>query len=336
MPNLKEDLMKQGKLIYYFLLICTLVAVSFSIYYYYQAQKVQSMMEEKNAPEQSLPTYHFALIGEELDHDYWRLVGEGAQATEEQYDVKVEYQGPRRSNPEEQLKLVDMAIKSKVDGIIVQALNENFEEMINKAVEEGIPVITVDTDAPNSLRSAYIGTDNYAAGQLAGRTLVEDTNGTAKVGIITGSFGNAHHKLRVEGFKDIVEKEEGIEIAAIEESQITRVMAEEKAYTMLTEHSDITALYGTSSLDGIGMTAAAESLNLNHLYMMGFDTLKENVNLLQQDKLDVLIAQEPYEMGYKSVELMLDVLNGRAVEDVYHTETSVIRKEDTVELREEP
>ncbi|WP_240468709.1 sugar-binding protein [Gracilibacillus sp. YIM 98692] len=279
--------------------------------------------------ESSLPTYHFALIGEEMDHDYWRLVGEGAKDTEAQYDVLVEYGGPRRSNPEEQLKLLDIAIKSKVDGIMVQALNDDFLPMIEKAVNQGIPVITIDTDAPESPRSAYIGTDNYAAGQLAGRTLVEDTEGEATVGIITGSFDNAHHRLRVEGFQDVVEGEEGIEIVAIEESNITRVVAEEKAYTMLNEKPDITALYGTSALDGIGMAAAAESLEMvEDLYMINFDTLEENLQLVEQEKIDALIDQKPYEMGYRSVELMLDILKGQPVQDVYHTEASIVHKEN--------
>ncbi|SHN30394.1 sugar-binding protein [Gracilibacillus kekensis] len=320
--------MNQKKFIYSILILCLMITVSLSIYFYNQSQQYQSNPQSLNTSEEDSPAYHFALIGEEMDHDYWRLVGEGAKDTEQNYDVFVEYKGPRRSNPEEQLKLLDIAIQSQVDGIIVQALNDDFLPMINKAVDQGIPVITVDTDAPNSARSTYIGTDNYAAGQLAGRTLVKDTDGQATVGIVTGSFSNAHHQLRVEGFRDIVEQEDGIEIVAIEESNITRVVAEEKAHKMLTDYPDITALYGTSALDGIGMVAAAESLEMDHLYMINFDTLEENIQLVQEDKIDVLIEQKPYEMGYRSIELMIDILENSSVQDVYHTEASVVRKND--------
>lgn len=329
--------MTQRKFIYIFLTVCSLVAVSFTIYFYYQSIQNQANIEKRTSSNDSLPTYHFALIGEELNHDYWRLVGDGAKDTEEQYDVVVEYQGPRRSNPIEQLKLLDIAIKTKVDGIIVQALNDDFEPMINQAVDQGIPVITVDTDAPDSARATYIGTDNYAAGQLAAQTLIEDTNGEGKVGIITGSFDTVHHQLRVEGFKDTIEQKKGIEIVAIEESQITRVTAEERTHTMLSAHPEITALYGTSSLDGMGMTTAAESLGvLDDLYIMGFDTLQENIQLLEQEKLDVLIAQEPYEMGYRSIEIMLDILNKEEIQDIYHTEASVVRKADVDEMSATP
>ncbi len=318
--------MKNRKLLYSILISCFIIAAGFSMYFYYQTQKLTNQVSEATTVDEELPSYHFTLIGEEMDHDYWRLVGEGAKKTEQKYDVWVEYVGPRRSNPEEQLKLFDIAIKSKVDGIIVQALNDDFLPMIDKAREKGIPVITIDTDAPDSMRSTYIGTDNYVAGQLAGRALVEDTGGEATVGIVTGSFSNSHHQLRVEGFKDIVEKEAGIDIVAIEESNITRVIAEEKAYQMLTEYPDITALYGTSALDGIGMTAAADSLGMDNVYMMTFDTLPENIQLLEQEKLDVLIEQKPFEMGHRSIELMLEIMKGNQVEDVYHTDAKIVKK----------
>ncbi len=320
--------MRNSKLMNIILISCFVIAVSFSIYFYIQSKAFQSKITDATSKEQ-VPTYHFALIGEEMDHDYWRLVGEGAKDMEEKYDVFIEYEGPRRSNPEEQLKLLDIAMKSKVDGIIVQALNDEFLPVINQAVEQGIPVITIDTDAPESKRSTYIGTDNYEAGKLAGKALVEDTGGEATVGIITGSFENAHHQLRVEGFRDVVEQEPGIDIVAIEESNITRVIAEEKAHNMLRDYPDITALYGTSALDGIGMVAAAEFLGVEEsLYMIAFDVLPANIALLEQEKVDVLIGQKPYEMGNRSVELMLELMNNQEVKDVYHTNASVVRKED--------
>lgn len=307
-----------------------------SVYYYHQTQLYDQRIVDAISSEEILPTYHFTLIGEEINHDYWRLVGEGAKETETKYDVFVEYEGPERSNPDEQLKLLDMAIKSKVDGIIVQALNENFTPLINMAVDQGIPVITIDTDSSQSMRNSYIGTDNYLAGQLAGKALVEDTNGKAVVGIITGRFDNQHHQERVQGFIDIVGEYEEIEIVAIEESNITRVDVEEKAYNVLTAHNTITAFYGTSSYTGIGIVAAAKSLKRhNDLYVITFDTIDENIQLLQNGYIDVIVEQKPYDMGYQSVDIMLDILHGKQVQNVYHTPASIIRMADLLSWKRE-
>ncbi|WP_077622624.1 sugar-binding protein [Sediminibacillus massiliensis] len=321
--------MTRNALIYTVLFIAFLSMITFSFYYYYQLKQDDRRITEAADPGSAPPSYHFALIGEELDHDYWRLVGEGAKQAEAEFDVFVEYEGPQRSNPEEQLKILDKAIKSKVDGIIVQALNDEFTTLIDQAVRQGIPVMTIDTDSPESSRSAYIGTDNYAAGQLAGEALIEDTDGKAVVGIVTGRFNNAHHALRVEGFRDVIEQEEGIEIVAIEESSIDRIGAEEKAYNMMTEHEEITALYGTSALDGIGISEAAESLNRqDDLYVITFDTLEENLELLRQGRIDALVEQQPWIMGHRSIEIMLDILKDKQIEEIHHTDSSIVRKRD--------
>jgi ribose transport system substrate-binding protein len=273
--------------------------------------------------------YHFALIGEEMNHEYWRLVGEGAKTAEENHDVLVEYGGPKRSNPDEQLKLFNMAIKSKVDGIIVQALNDQFTPLIDQAVKQGIPVITIDTDSPESKRDVYIGTDNYLAGQLAGKALVKDTKGEATIGVISGSFDNALHQLRVKGFTDIVEQVDGIEIVAMEQSDISRVDVEETAYNMLTEHDNITAFYGTSSYNGVGIVAAAKSLKReNDMYVITFDAIDENIQLLEKGDIDAIVEQQPFEMGYRSVEKMLAIIEDKPVQIVYHTDLSIIRLVD--------
>jgi ribose transport system substrate-binding protein len=326
---IEEDSMNRISIIYTILILFFITAVGFSVHFYKQVQVGDMKMDEAVSSESPLPNYHFALIGEEMNHDYWRLVGAGAKRTETEHDVFVEYEGPKRSNPEEQLKLFEMAIKSNVDGIIVQALNEKFTPLINKAVNEGIPVITIDTDSAESLRNVYIGTDNYTAGQLAGQTLVEDTGGEAIVGIITGSLENAHHQQRVQGFKDVIGQVEGIEIVAIEESNITRVEAEEKAYKMLTDHENITAFYGTSSYNGIGIVAAAKSLKRHDdMYVITFDMIDENIQLLEQGDIDAIVEQQPFEMGYQSIKTMLDIIKGRPVQDVYYTDSSIIRISD--------
>lgn len=321
--------MKRISIMYATLVLALGIVLAFALYYFLQVQKYEAKLAEKESDRVSATAEHFVLIGEEYDHVYWRLVGKGAKDMEEKENVFVEYEGPKRSNPEEQLKLLDMAVKSKVDGIMVQALNDQFTPLINEAVAQGIPVMTVDTDAPNSRRSAYIGTDNYEAGKLAGETLINDTNGKAKVGIITGRFANAHHQLRIEGFKDALKQAKDSEVAAIEESNIDRIGAEEQAYKILQTHPDITAFYGTSTLDGIGIVAAAKKLNrLHDLYVITFDTSEENMQLLHNGSIDALVEQQPYQMGNRSVQIMLDILAGKAVEKIHHTKVNIVRQSD--------
>ncbi|NWQ41922.1 sugar-binding protein [Bacillus sp. EB106-08-02-XG196] len=321
--------MNRRMFIYLILIVSFITVLGFSIYFYKQVQATDRKMDEVISSETALPMFHFTLIGEEMDHDYWRLVGEGAKKTETEHDVFVNYEGPKRTDSDEQLKLLDKAIAAKVDGIIVQAQNDQFTPMINKAVGAGIPVITIDMDAKDSLRNAYIGTDNYLAGQLAGEALVKDTGGKATIGIITASFDNVDHQQRVKGFKDIVGRYEGIKIAAIKESNVSRIDTEQKAYRMLTEYPNITAFYGTSSYNGMGIVAAAESLKRqDDMYVITFDSIEENIQLLENGAIDAIVEQLPFKMGALSTEIMLDIVTGKPVKEFYHTESSIIRESD--------
>ena len=275
-------------------------------------------------------TYHFVLVPEELDNDYWRLVEKGAKAAARELDVDLEYIGPRQANIDEHLRILKKAAAAKVDGIITQGLTEvEFVPVINEIVDKNIPVLTIDTDAPTSWRVGYIGTDNYYAGFIAGRALVEDTQGMVNVAIITGSLTAVHQQQRVRGFRDAVKNEKRIRIVAVEESHITRVQAAEKTYTILKKHPEVNAFYGTSALDAIGIARVVEQFHREQeTYIIGFDTLPETIEYLQKGTIEATVVQEPYEMGYRAVKMMADIVAGHDVPAITNTETKVIRKED--------
>lgn len=307
-----------------------LVSCAFSVFYGYKVVTHDLPAEDNAAVKYN---YHFVLVPEELDNDYWRLVEKGANKAAEEHGVLLEYAGPKQANIDEHLKTIEMSMASKVDGIITQGLSdEQFTPLINRVVEK-LPVITIDTDAANSKRMAYIGTDNYYSGFLAGKTLIEDTNGQANVAIITGNFYANHQQQRVQGFRDAVESEEGISIITVEESEISRVRAAEKAYQILSDYPEVNAFYGTSALDAIGIAQVVDKLREpNQVYIIGFDSLPETLKYIKNGTIKATVVQEPFEMGYRSVIMMIDLIKGKKVPPVIHTNTRVMREEDLPEI----
>jgi ribose transport system substrate-binding protein len=302
-----------------------LVSCAFAIFYGYKVVSHDLPSEDRAVDKYK---YHFVLVPEELDNDYWRLVEKGAQQAAKEYGVLLEYAGPKQANIDEHLKTIEMSMASKVDGILTQGLSdEQFTPLINRVVEK-LPVITIDTDAANSNRMAYIGTDNYYSGFLAGKALIEDTKGQANVAIITGNFYANHQQQRVQGFKDAVKSEEGIKIITVEESGISRVRAAEKAYQILTDYPEVTAFYGTSALDAIGIAQVVEKRKPGTVYIIGFDTLPETLDYIAEGTIKATVVQEPYEMGYRAIQLMIDLIEGKKVPPVVHTNTRIIRAPD--------
>ena len=306
-----------------------LISCSLSIFYGYKVV-THHLPQEQVANKKY--QYHFVLIPEELDNEYWRLVEKGARAAAKKHGVLLEYVGPKQANLDDHLKTIEMSAASKVDGILTQGLSDaQFNPLINKVVEKGIPVITVDTDAPNSNRMAYIGTDNYYSGFLAGKEMIADTKGkvNVNVAIITGSFYKNHQQQRVKGFKDAVKSEKNINIIDIEESEISRVRAAEKAYQIIAEHPEVNAFFGTSALDDIGIAQVVEKYNKQkQITIIGFDTLPETLDYIKKGTIKATVVQEPYKMGYGAVEMMLNLLKGKTVPPIVHTKTSILTAED--------
>jgi ribose transport system substrate-binding protein len=312
---------------YTFGLLFFIVSCSFSIFYGYKVVTHELPKEKKM---QGNYTYHFVLVPEELDNEYWRVVERGAMDAAKNYGVMLEYVGPKQANIDDHLKTIEMSAASKVDGIMTQGLSDNqFTPLINRVVASGIPVITVDTDTANSKRIAYIGTDNYYSGYLAGKALIADTNGKANVAIITGSFYANHQQQRVQGFQDAVKEEKGIHIIDVVESEISRVRAAEKAYQILQDHPEVNAFYGTSALDGIGIAQVVDKFyKPGRVYIIGFDTLPETLDYIRKGTIKATVVQEPYQMGYEAVKMMIDLIKGKSVPPIVHTDTRIMRVAD--------
>lgn len=275
-------------------------------------------------------TYHFALIAEEIENDYWRLIEQGAKKAAAKHNIFLEYVAPPKADNERMLKLLDRMISAKVDGIITQGVEgERFADLVHKGIERGIPIITIDTDVESSERIVYVGTDNFYAGQLAGKTIIENTTGEQYVGIITGRFDAINQQERIQGFKTVVEPIERIHIVDIKESNITEIGATQATYSLLKQHPSITALIGTSALDGIGMVEGVNGIAPNKdIYIAAFDVLPSTLELIRENKIDVTIAQYPKEMGYKSVGVMLTLQTEELLENEIYTETRILEKKD--------
>ncbi|MCM3785005.1 sugar-binding protein [Neobacillus mesonae] len=319
---------------YILITVLLLLTVYISLFHFMKALNYEPNMS--SIPHSHDSRIHLVLISQELDNPYWRLIEHGARSAAEQNKATLEYIGPVEASVSEQIRLIEMAVASKIDGILTQGLDdEQFISIVSQAMDMGIPVITIDSDAPDSRRLAYVGTDNYAAGFMAGKALIQDTGGSANVGIVTGSFHAANLKERVQGFLDAVKREDGIRILDMKESNIDRIGSASAAYTMAKEHEGLDTFFGTSALDAMGIAQMLSDLEQDpharedtNIRVFGFDDLPETIELIDQGVVNATIVQKPYQMGAEGVELMLDYLDGKRIVSVYNTDARVIRKED--------
>ncbi|ACT00510.1 sugar-binding protein [Paenibacillus sp. JDR-2] len=324
-------MLRTNKFLYIILFVLFIAFSSCAVYYAGKGMHYSNNISSGNVIDK--PQLHLVLISQEYDNPYWRLVQQGAREAAQQKGIELEYLGPARADVKEHIKILEMAIASKVDGIITQGLEENeFTPIINEAARMGIPIITVDSDAPHSKRVAYVGTDNYAAGYMAGRELIAKSAGRAEVALITGSFTASNQKDRVRGFKDAVKTYPGIHIIDIAESNISRIQSAASAYTLAQKYPEIDTFVGTSALDGLGIAQMLKEMGSETLKtpirIIAFDDLPETLTLINQGVIESTIVQQPFIMGRESVNLLMDYLKGEKIVTVYNTDVKVIHRED--------
>lgn len=320
-------------IVYIWMSILLLVTTTISVSYFMKAVNLE--VDARIASNDNKKKIHLVLISQELDNPYWRQIEHGAKVAAEKNGTILEYLGPIVADPAEQLKFVEVAIASKIDGILTQGLKDShYIEVINNAIDRKIPVITIDSDSSNSNRLAYVGTDNYAAGLMAGKELISVTGASAKVGIVTGLFNAPNLSERVRGILDAVKNEQNIRILDVKESKIDRVGAATAAYNLISEYPELDTLIGTSALDAIGFVQMLDNARENNdpilknnerIKIIAFDDLQETMEYIEQGKIDATIVQKPYQMGYASVELMLDYLQGSNIVTMYNTDISVLK-----------
>lgn len=317
--------MKGKAIIYNLLLIGIGVSIGFTYHFFMKTLEFNvSIHSEEKISDYD---YHFVLIVQE-EIPYFIDLYNGAQEAATKNKIYLEFLHTNQTNIEDQINLIEMAIASKVDGIITQGLSNEFLPVVKKANDKEIPLIIVDSNFENNNLITYVGSDNYQAGYEVGLAVREATVDETKVGILTGSFVANNLNERVRGFQDAIEQENRIEIVSIESSNLNKIQGAEKTYQMLRKHPDISVFFGTSALDSLGIANGVNKFSPEKpIQIYAFDKMDGTDELLDNGVLQAIVKQEPYQMGYKGVELLVEVMKGNEIEKEYYTPTTILRKE---------
>src|SRR5246127_3243222 len=158
---------------------------------------------------------YFVLVSANLQVPYWKTAGAGFSNASTQMKVRSDFMGPQNYDPKAERDAVDQAVQKKATGILLGVTDPALlKDSIDKAVAAGIPVITIDSDAPSSKRLFFIGTNNYQAGLTGGKRLAQELKGKGTVAVFTmPSQSNLNERLQ--GYKAALEDSPGIKLSHI-------------------------------------------------------------------------------------------------------------------------
>lgn len=271
----------------------------------------------------------------------WNKIAPGIMAADADFGTNTKLVGASDLNEEDFIREIQNAVRTEVDGIITAGAfdTEEMDRVIREAEDAGIPVVIIDSDLPESARSAYVGTNNYEAGAAAGKDLVEATNGSAKVAVVVSELKAVNQRERLEGFRDILKEEAGMQVVEVLECHSNYLELAEKVPQILDQQGEINAL---CFLEGRAGSALGNILEHqydagNSLQVVAFDDSDTILNCVSRGIYYSTIMQKRFDEGYKAVETLHNMMQGEHDEnvDTIYTGVESIRKSEADNLERE-
>jgi ribose transport system substrate-binding protein len=243
--------------------------------------------------------------------DFWTIARKGCeQADSELANVEVEFRIPSDGTAAEQRRIVDDLLAKGVSGLAISPVDPtNQTQMINEVAKQ-ILVLTQDSDAPQSDRACYLGTDNVAAGRQAGDLIKEALPEGGKIMVFVGKSDARNAQERFQGIKEALQGSK-IEILDLRTDDTDRVRAKSNVSDTLVKYADVAGLVGLWSYNGPAiLNAVKDAGKVGQVKIICFDEEDETLAGVKDGAIFATVVQQPYEFGYQSVLLMAKALGG--------------------------
>jgi len=250
-------------------------------------------------------TEKYWLVATNIKIPYWQSVNSGLLHAAQQMGVKAEMVGPDSFDPKAEHDAFQRVLAEKIKpmGIMVSAADPAvMQPDIDAAIAQGIPVITVDSDAPTSKRLTFIGTDNYRAGLMGAQLAVKQLQGKGNVVIFTMPE-QANLKDRLHGYHDGFETHFGIKIVETVDIKGDPRIAFDHTQELV-DKKIMDKIDAFICLEAIACPEVADVLDRNKIgskVIVAMDTDQRTLDWVKKDRIAGTIAQKPFTMGFVGV-----------------------------------
>src|SRR5579862_4191791 len=248
---------------------------------------------------------YFVLVSANLQVPYWKTAGTGFANAAAQFKVRSDFMGPQNYDPKAERDAVDQAVQKKATGILLGVTDPALlKDSIDKAVAAGIPVITVDSDAPTSKRLFFIGTNNYQAGFTGGQRLAQELKGKGNVVFFTmPDQPNLQDRLR--GYKDALARTPEIKITRVVDIQgDPRIAFDTTTQIVGKERDKVDAFVCLEAQSGKEVAGVLDSYHVSGKIVMAMDTDQETLDWIQKGVIAATISQKPYTMAFVGMQML--------------------------------
>jgi ribose transport system substrate-binding protein len=251
----------------------------------------------------------YYLVAANMSAPYWQPAIAGFKQIAAEYGVTARVVGPDDHDAQAELAALQQATAAKPAGILISVADSQvLTPGINAAMDAGIPVITMDSDAPSSRRLYFVGTNNLEAGRLGGHRVVDRLGGRGNVVFFTLA-GQPNNDERLKGYKDVFSSNPGIKVVAVVDIQSDPQVAFDKTQMLMaqTGAQKIDAFVSLESVSGKMVADAVKRTGATDRMVEAFDLNPDTLSAIKAGIIDSTVVQKPYTMAYVGLE-GLDIL----------------------------
>jgi len=248
---------------------------------------------------------YFVFVAANLQVPYWQAAGAGFAKAGAQFKVRAEFVGPSTYDPKAERDALDQAVQQKATGILLGVTDPVLlKDSIDKAIAAGIPVITVDSDAPSSKRLFFIGTNNYQVGMTGGLRLAQELKGKGNVVVFT--MPDQHNMQdRLHGYSDALERTPGIKIVRVVDIQgDPRIAFDTTTQIIGKEKDQVDGFICLEAQSGKEVAGVLNSYHVTGKVVIAMDTDAETLLFIQSGVIAATIAQKPYTMAFVGMQML--------------------------------
>jgi ribose transport system substrate-binding protein len=209
-----------------------------------------------------------------------------------------------------QQRIVEDLVAKGVDGMAISPVDpQNQTQLLNRVASQAL-VVTQDSDAPNSNRACYIGTDNVAAGRQAGELVKEVLPQGGSIMVFVGMLDAQNARERHQGLQQALAGS-NVKVIDVLTDNTDRVRAKANVADTLVKYPDIAGLVGLWSYNGPAiLSAVKEAGKVGKVKIVAFDEEDETLAGIKEGAIYATVVQQPFEFGYQSIKLMAKVIGG--------------------------
>lgn len=277
---------------------------------------------------------YVAVIAKAVNSDFWHNVNNGVLSAATEHNVEVTFEGPENEEDyDSQNALIESAVKRGAKAIVISAIDyNNSVEAVNAAVKKGVKVVAIDSDVNSEAVSLFIGTDNFVAGNEAGKAATDGFAPESQIviGLVNYYANTDNGNLREKGFREYIGRISNAYIAAVVTAESNEESATSAAERLLRENPDINVIVGFNEWMTLGVGNAVKNLGASErVRSVGFDSNLKSVSMLETGEMDALIVQNPFAIGYLGVEKATALISGEGLPngDIF-TDVTTVTKEN--------